>query len=399
MLKTKTDIITLSALLALGAYSAPVLAAEPLANYSDAIPLQVDGCNSASRAPIPGAPNLFIARHVLDNNGSLLSAACSPEVRKHQSGLVLEELDWNKRQFTVIKILLPVPLIVSGGPMRGLGISAAFDPDVVVYRGQYWVSFECGLSNAQQFGIRGQASCIAPFDSARQEIMRDKIYVIVSGQHDENNQYSASVPTFLAAKDRLYLYWSVVKGSRGNFLEQSARGAELVSDSNGYLWVKNAGGMAYSVDDRTTVEVWGPDKNNPMSDSSVDIKSLWAHGNDIIAIASLGGSGCTKPGVNAPGCYRMAMVKASQPLGYHIFNNAPLMDEAVLPTNPTDYIQPIKRPSGQYMILGHFYYPYHNGYSDLRIVPPQSEWPKGVKPLTYQDVALPLADSSLWPEN
>jgi len=138
-----------------------------------------------------------------------------------------------------------------------------------------------------------------------------------------------------------------------------------------------------------------------MSDISVDIKSLWTHGDEIVAVASLGGGKCTRPNIDIRGCYRMVIAKATQPLGYHVFNNSSILDGANLPTNPVDYVQPIKDPQGNYFLLGWFHYPHKNGYSELRIMPPQNDWPSDVTldkwQNAYQAVAFPLEDRDLWP--
>src|SRR5215467_12658807 len=130
--------------------------------------------------------------------------------------------------------------------------------------------------------------------------------------------------------------------------------------------------MAYSTDP-STIEVWGPDLRDPIADTAVDIKSVWVHGREIVALAGLGGGGCAAPGPQ-PGCFRMALAKTSEALGNHIFNGSPLLDERELPTNPQGYTRPIRNPDGGYSLIGNFIKPTKNGFSETRALP--ADWIK-----------------------
>jgi hypothetical protein len=384
------------------------------ASQQEAIPLQTSGCNSACNTPIPGTQNLFVGREFFKRDGSPVTPdeGCNNDdeireaIKSSRWGLVLEELDWNKKQFSVVKPLLIPPMTIPGGPMKGAVIASAYDPNIVFYHGQYWICFECMLSNGARYRDVGTSAGMALFDIKKLAIVPDSVHVVVSGKSSPDNKtfFSASVPTFLVANDRLYIYWSMLtvdedqsSTNYGKFSRCVVRGAELVSDSNGDFWVNGANGIAYANDPRDTVEVWAPDMNNPKSNSLVDIKSLWKHGTDIIAVASLGGCGCVTPIANSPGCYRMVITKANQPLGYHIFNNGPLLDETILPTNPVEYLQPIKNAQGQQFLLGYLHSPSMNGFSELRPIPALKDWQVAGKIVRAQCIAFPFVDSNLWP--
>lgn len=369
---------------------------------NDAVSLKQTGCNSVSYAPVPGESSLFIGRQFFKSDGSAVtreegcganSPAVSESIKANRWGLVLDRLNWAEKSFTIVKPLLITPAKITGGPMHGAIIEAAYDPDVVLYHGQYWVAFECVLANKEIFRVDGTSSCLAAFDIAKQKIRLDTVYVVVSGKATDEGRvfHSASVPSLLVVNDSIYLYWSEVTVAQGKFVRIGVRGAVLEADGKGYLWVKDAGGMAYSIG-LGTVEVWGPDPKNTLSNTAVDLKSIWVNKNDIVALVSLGGAGCTTPSGGQPGCWRMAMAKVRQPLGDHIFNKSPLLDEAMLPTNPQDYTRPVKNPTGGYSFVGAFYKPVINGFSEFRPAP--KDWSNRGG---GQNIIFPFPDESLWP--
>jgi len=54
--------------------------------------------------------------------------------------------------------------------MAGAIIKIAADADMIVYDGQYSVSFECIIANGQNYGILGTSSCIVRNDPAKGEV-------------------------------------------------------------------------------------------------------------------------------------------------------------------------------------------------------------------------------------
>ena len=384
-------------LLSAGACLSPAVGA-PYLGENDAEAVKQTGCNSATYAPVPGQDTFFIGRQLFKADGSPASredGCASPAVREaaHAShwGLVLDRLDWGTKSFSIVKSLLVTPAQITEGPIRGATIRGAYDADIAFYRGQYLMVFECSFE-VKVSGVEGVSSCFAVLDFDKQEIPMATVRVIVGGKfYDGKTYHSAVVPKLLVVNDRLYMYWSEITNVQGKFARVGVRGAELEADSKGVYWVKGANGnIAYAIDPETT-EVWGPDSNNTLSDTAVDIKSIWVSKSGIVALAGLGGGGCAKPGPE-PGCFRMALAKADKPLGDHIFNKSPLLDEALLPTNPQGYTRPVKNPAGGYSFIGMFYKPTRNGFSELRPAP--KDWTNRGG---GENIIFAFPDESLWP--
>jgi hypothetical protein len=361
---------------------------------SGAIVLKGIGCNSAAFAPVPGTTDLFLGRQRFKADGSPVGGPDECGSGPH-TGLVLVRLDWGKKAFSLVKGVLPAPSEIKEGPMRGAIFRSAYDPDIVIYHGEYLVSFECTILNKENYGIEGVSACIGAYDPARQEIDLRRTNVVVSGKKFKANRVglfrSASVPHLLVFKDRLFLYWGAIEIEHGHFKTTAVEGAELAADGNGFYWVKGVGGLAYS-GLRPAAEVWVPEAADPTRDTAVGIRNLWVHDGQIIALGSVGGGGCTDPKGSQPGCFRMALAEASNPLGNHIFNRSPHLDEAMLPTGPTGYVRPIKNPDGGYSFLGIFYRPTSNGLSETR---PALDWSQISS--TGALAVIPFADQALWP--
>jgi len=350
-------------------------------------------CNAVANAQVPGTTDLFVGRSFFHENGTpmTIEEGCRGEaLRNHRGGLVLSRLEWQSGRFAVIKPLFVNGAIVTGGPMRG-AILNGIDPDMVIYRGQYLLAFECRIKNQNKFGVQGNSACITQYDPAGQKILLDRTYVVVSGKRVGERFWSASVPQLLVYKGNLFLYWSRVAVMRGaaKFLGVSVLGVRLEPDNKGFYWAAGARRTIETSDPRA-VEVWGPDPGNSMSDTAVDIKSVWAHGNNVIMLAGLGGGGCAGQGPQ-PGCFRMAIAMAPEPLGSRIFNRSARLHEAELPTNGQGYTRPVRNPSGGYSFIGAFYKPKQNGFSEKRSV--ATNWSAG----NSQIVTFPFPDRNLWP--
>jgi hypothetical protein len=363
----------------------------------DAVIVVPTGCNASNNVQVPGTTNLFVGRQFFKQNGALTTAEekCGADedireaVRSNRWGIVLSQLNWQNKQFSIIKALIGEITVISGGPIRGARMKVS-DPDIVSYRGEYLMTFECLILNGGSYKIDGTSACIAPYEPASQQVRLDRAYVVVSGKHTGPEFHSASVPQLLVFRGSLFLYWSALTVNQGKPTRDAVRGVQLEADNGGFYWARGVGHMIYSIDP-PSVEVWGPDPGNAMSDTAVDIKSVWVHGSDVIALAGLGGRGCAAPGPQ-PGCFRMAITKASQPLGDHIFNKSALLHEPELPTNPQGYTRPIRNPAGGYSFIGLFFKPSQNGYSETRPVP--ADWSK---PGTAEIVIFPFPDRNLWP--
>jgi len=354
-------------------------------------------CGAAANAQVPGTTDLFVGRQFFKQDGSLTTAeekcgnneGIREAIRSSRWGIVLAKLDWQHKKFTIVKPLIAPMTEITGGPMKGAVIKKALDPQMVIYRGEYVMTFEC-IVIRQHYRIQGTSACIATYDPVSQQVRLDRTYVAVSGRHTGPQFHSASVPQLLVFGGNLFLYWSELTIDPGRGITRiGVRGVQLEADTAGFYWAKGIGHMVYSINP-PTVEVWGPYAGKPMSDTAVDIKSLWVHGNEIIALAGLGGGGCASQGPQ-PGCFRMALAKSSRPLGDHVFNDSPLLHEEQLPTNGQGYTRPIRNPAGGYSFIGSFRKPPINGYSEIRPVPPV--WGSGPSAI----VMFPFPDKNLWP--
>ncbi|HZZ61205.1 MAG TPA: hypothetical protein VFE63_08535 [Roseiarcus sp.] len=395
--------------IAIALRSALAIYAVAWANLEEASPsefnsdvFEMTGCNASTYDQLPNHPSLFIGRQFFKSNGAAFAKeeGCGPLVEEEtkRRGLVLDRLDWTQRRFSIIKPLLVPPLRIGGGPIEGAIVKAAYDPDAALFHGEYWVAFECVIANGRAFGIEGTSACLAPFDDVKQELRLDQVYVVVSGRREAGGvTYSASVPTLFSDNDHLYLYWSAITSTKASvgreFLRVGVRGVELLPDERGFLWAKGAGRMIYSIDPQT-VEVWGPQSGDPMSDTTVGVRAVWrTSSGKIVALAGIGGAGCAKPRGPQPGCFRLAMAEADQPLGDHIFKVLPA-DEESLPTNPENYTRPVKTPNGDFVFLGHFFKPAVNGFSETHPVPEKWDHLRGA-----EVVAFPFSDKALWPSD
>lgn len=360
------------------------------------------GCNATAYAPVPGRTDLFIGRQffTVDHSPLLSGSGCSKQlepVRNIRFGLVIARLDWPTRQFIFVKPLLAPPFTVPSGPFRGAIIRAAYDPDIVAYDGQFVLAFECILANKALYGVQGTSSCLAVYDPATQTIKPGTVRVVISAERGVRNTiaYSASVPHLLVWRGRLFLYYSVITIDSGRFLRVGVRGVELAAGGGSYQ-VKGLHRLVYAMQP-PTVEVWAPVPSDPMSDTAVDVRSVWARDGRVFMLAGLGGGGCAKPGPQR-GCFRMALAETSVPLGSDIFNGSSHLSESALPSNPAGYVRLIRSPSGQCMVLGEFFKPVANGYSELRPAQPTSGG-AGKPPLAGTLMMFPFSDTSWCPSS
>jgi len=359
--------------------------AQSYVGQNGAVAIGFPGCNSASFTPVPGSQNLFISRHRITSTGGMAGVSgpndCSGGL---QWGLTLVQLDWTKKQFTLVKPLLDTSVnnakklsqaVISGGPMKGAIIKSAYDPNMVVFNGQYLVSFECVLSEfGPNFGVDGTSSCLSVYDPVKQTIDLSQTQVIVSGNFSGSGaHHAASVPSLLVFQNTLYVYWSALEITNNTFTSIAMRGAAIDKTSNGFV-IRNSGGKLVKSTDPLTTEVWGPNANDPFSNSSIDSRLVWVSGKSVVALAAKGGNGCVSPDGTSKGCFKMAISKSTTPLGYHIFNNGIQAASTAYPSNAQEYTTPITGPDGSHWFLGHFYKPVTNGYSEYRPVPNAQVW-------------------------
>ncbi len=391
------------------AAAVPAIASQSYLGSSNWIILDPHSCNATSLTQVPGFPNLMINRqfHGKDNVlPGVQGSKCGTGGVGEHLGLTLDEMDWKTHSLRIVKVLLDTSVdssthhskaVVTAGPMRGLVISSAYDASIVRFNNKYLVAYECISENGGQFGIAGTSSCISVYDPVSQTLDLDRTQVVVSGVTEENRFYAAAVPELLVFKHRLYIYWSSLMIVNGKFSAIAMRGTELTMAPDGTVAVSsNHAPYVKGNDPLNTTEVWAPDPNDPLSSVTTDARSIWAHGDKIIAMASRGGSGCTAPSDNTKGCFRLAIVKAKQPLGEHVFNNAEKVSDESLPSNPQEYTTPVVDPDGQYWFIGHYLKPTNNGYSERRPLPGAEYWTQTKENAVL--VLFPITDKSLWPK-
>jgi hypothetical protein len=360
----------------------------------DSVNVTFTGCNAVSNFQIPGQLNLFIGRAYFDPTGHPIASNCSTTASQEAGtasrvGLVLNQLNWATNTFSIIKPLLATQQgALTGGPLKGYTLRSAYDPSIALFNGKYWVSFECIVLNSSF----GTSSCLASFNNTTQTIDPNSIHVVVRSTTTSTTTHTgAAVPALLVFNGNLYMYWSATTRVNGIFTRIAVRGAQLAADSAGYFWVKGAAGKITKSLDATSIEVWGLTASDPLSNSAVDIKSIWATSTGIVAAVSIGGSGCFQPGPQA-GCWRLAMAEVKTPLGFDIFNKVPLLDAPSLPTNGQGYTRAVKTPTGNYALMGNWEFPTVNGFSELRPAP--ESW-TGLG--SHDLIVFGFSDAILWP--
>ncbi len=402
------------ALTMLALVAMPVMASSGAADF---VLLNTVGCNATALVQVPGTIDTFMGRQLLTADGQIAGVTgpndCSggnPDNEKNGKvfnrwALTLDHFDWTTHQFTLVKVLLDTSIdpatkqsraIVTGGPMKGAVIRSAYDPDVVAFRGEYWVVYECTLEDGKPFTVQGTSSCISVYDPALESIDLHRTQVIISGVQATSGAFTASaVPALLVYRDQLFIYWSALTVVDGRFSGIRIRGAELVV-RDGNVSVKGADrGVVHSIDDATTTEVWTPDPADPTADTTVDLRGVWVTSHSLVAAASIGGHGCTAPSDHETGCFRLALVNSDEPLGRAIFNHGRRTNADSLPSNAQEYTRPIRAPDGAYWFIGHFIKPSINGQSDSRPMPNAEFWRHHNADSAL--VMFPMTDRSLWP--
>jgi hypothetical protein len=394
----------------------PVMAGDS-GGGSSFILLQAVGCNATSLVQAPASTELFFGRQLLTSDGQIAGISgpndCSGGNPDNQStgkifnrwALTLSKLDWSTHKLTLVKVVLDTSIdpatkrsraILAAGPMRGAAIRSAYDPDVVRFHGEYFVVYECTLEDGKPFGVQGTSSCISAYDPRLLTVDLARTLVIVSGaQISVSNFNAAAVPELLVYRNRLFLYWSALSIENGRFAAVSVRGAELLV-TQGWASVKGAGdAVVHSLDEPATTRVWAADPADPLSSTTADLRALWVAKDSIVVAASLGGSGCTSPSGAAPGCFRLALAKAEDPLANNGFGQGKRVGTVLLPSNAQEYTRPIRDPAGAYWYIGHYLRPGANGVSDANPMPNAIFW-KQYKPDSAL-VMFPFVEKSLWP--
>lgn len=376
---------------------------------TDSIVLNQPGCNATAFAQMPGNPGLFAGRQLLTADGRLAppdeaddcSGGNPDNARKGKAfnlwSLTLVSFDWTSHRFGAARPLLDTSIdpmtgnsraIITRGSLTGARIRSAYDPSVALFRGRYYVAFECIIRNTPQTHVQGTSVCLGEFDPARETIDLSRTNVVVSGIADDRSLVAAAVPRLLVFGDRLYLYWSALVSQGGRFASSSERGAALETTGT-RLRIAGSGRRLVRALDPLSDEVWSPDNSDALSDTLVNVFGFAAKGGTIYAFAALGGSGCLTPSGRQAGCFRLSVRESDQPLGRHVFNHA-RKPQLVVPTNPQEYALPIRDPEGRLWLMGHFIRPTRNGASDLRPMPGGDYWESAPSRTVLAMAPLPL---------
>jgi hypothetical protein len=331
------------------AMAVPLKAKTPL--YSDAVhavEVVANGqplCNSVAFSQLLSKLDLFVGR--IQNSGT---TSCDESA--WTLGLFL--MDWKRYRLELVKRLIDLPVRVQSNQE----LLSAYDPYTAEFGGETWVAFECGGQ-----GIGLWATCVAPLDVASEKLSVARLTVVVTSIDRSTSGwlYSASDPKFLPFAGSLYLYWTVVKirGAPPNFDALSTRGMRLEQEAGGLqrMWGHGSHGRPVITNDPgLTSAVATPDPADPTANTTVDIFDVRRFDSQIVALAGVGGSGCTLPLSANGGCYRMQILEAQSalPAGGFSKKNLPDVD---LPRNPTQYPRFVKRPDGSRAILASYLEP------------------------------------------
>lgn len=312
------------------AFSDPVLA--------DRQPLEVPGCNATTWWQIPNQKDTFVGRVLRDAD---LKTPCPTN---DAWALVWGKMDWAGNRIVSKGRIFNLPLEINNGAGK-FTITTAYDPSVMIYKGEHWLAFECYGP-----GFLGSvATCMSPLDLER-GVDTSRLYIAVEGvSQDKNDEahVSASAPKLLSYEDRAYLYWTSVRIRKSDnaWLGLTVRGVELVSMPTNKLVVPKGFGPRMPSNHPLAVEVMGSEPGGRQADA-YEIRKI---GSDFYLFGS--SSNCLVPVSPTPGCYQLTIRKSHEALGQHIFNEARVSSTA-LPPNPVQYMHLVETPKNQLRLIG-----------------------------------------------
>lgn len=310
--------------------------------------LSLAGCNRVAYDQLHGSPYFFIGRAL---NNTDPSNGCSGSTWS----LIRNQLDGSllAAKGPLLDVRTPVPVAVPGAQLE---ITTAYDPSTALFGDRVWVAFEChgvGFSH-------WVATCAGPLSADGKAIEPESLSVVVWGSdptQDPEHKHSASVPKLFVHKGQLYLYWTVVRArlDDSSWVDIHTRGAAL-EVHGGKLRVKGSAGPL-AANAPASVEVWGLGAD-ARSDSVADVFDVVSDGRTVYATAAVGGSGCLSPLGTSPGCYRLAIGRARDPLQPRAFNTddpAYRVPDQALPANPHEYSRIYERTDGRLVLYGKFF--------------------------------------------
>jgi hypothetical protein len=236
------------------------------------------------------------------------------------------------------------------------------------------------------------------FNREKQELDLARTQVMVSGEQTAPTRFiAAAVPELLVYRNQLYLYWSALTVDADRFSGIVVRGAELEVPADAPWSIKGASSAVTHVRDATTTEVWSVVPSDLTRNTTADLRAVWSASAGIVASASVGGTSCTAPGDDAPGCFRYQAVTLQNPLNPHAFNEGHEVTGDILPSNAQEYTRPVQDPSGNYWLLGHYLRPRSDGISDRQPMPNAAFWQNSKQHSVL--VLYALRDKTLWPNS
>jgi len=337
-----------------GDYSTP----ERYAGERTAFGLQSTGCNASVFAQAPEDHSLFLGRQMITKDGE---NTCDGRGWK----IVLDRLDWTTKTFEIVHPVITPPVEIEGGRR----LLNAYDPDIVEFRGEYWLTFECVGD-----GIPGTSTCLVSVDKQSMTVEPKDIYVAIEGDEvSPGHQYTAADPKFLVFEQHLYLYWTAINIVDKKWMSLSTRGTELISDDlpRPHLWARGKGRATPALDPGANVQVW-PD---------ADVFSLREINGAIYVTAGAATGSCLTPSIEADGCFSLQISKSLEPLGLDAFAKQ-VADPNLLPTTSQEYARFIVEPNGGLAILGTF-------------LPHSSNWFKQ-RPIPQGVTAFPISVEALF---
>lgn len=301
--------------------------------------LEVPGCNATSWWQIPDQKDLFVGRVLRDAN---VKTACPVN---DAWALVWGKMDWANNRVVSKGRVFDLPLKISN-EFGKFTITTAYDPAVMIYRGERWLAFECHGRN-----FRGSvAICMSPLDLER-GIDRNRLYIAVEGVSyikDDEAHASASVPKLLSYDNRAFIYWTSVRIRKSDnvWLGLTVKGIELVPTPDNKLIAPKGFGQRMPSNHPLALEVMGPEPGGRQADA-YEVRKV---GSAFYLLGS--SSNCLVPLAPISDCYRLTIRKSNDPLGHHIFNEVRI-SSTDLPPNPVQYMHLMETPTGQMRMIGH----------------------------------------------
>lgn len=270
--------------------------------------LEGEGCNNTAFAQDPNDLSLFWGR--MNHYSGQPSEDINNKCTWTSFTVGSYRLDINTKKFKFLQPAFDLPLRLADGRL----VTTAYDPTIVEYRGERWITFEC---HGPQGFPGSVGACMGPIDRNNRLIASRSVVVVDGLSADPNNPFlgSASVPKLLADGSQLYLFWTQVLHTRsGEFQSLKTWGARLEKVGEFY-WLEGASSAQHS-DSPLARKVFG--LNHPeMADASEFQNGI----NHWLMLAHIGGSGCVLPLPAKDNCYVLRVGWVPKSIEHGSFDN------------------------------------------------------------------------------